>query len=202
MTRAAIIQNKENRRSAASKKPEQQANRSILDNSSSGFAGNMTPPEDWTEVSSPGSLPLEISVNADRNIGYCEGLFVGFLDSLHVMQPEIMSLHSKDSPGRVLLRDACKLLMKERTTYTDTVNEIHSKDDETSDSEEDHKAQQALEFVIETMSPEITDRDIARLVLCWTTLDEFKDFKRVEVSKNHSKSILCRLLTFSTFQQL
>lgn len=117
---------------------------------------------------------------ADRNIAYCEGLVVGFLDSLHTTQLETRSLYSKDSPGRVLLRDACNPLVKEHTGYTGTVVETRSKD-----NEENHEVGHPLDSVIDTMSPEITDRDIATLVFHWTMLDKFQGFKRVQVSDNH-----------------
>ncbi|KAH0400275.1 hypothetical protein KCU89_g5353, partial [Aureobasidium melanogenum] len=178
MTRRAIMQNRE----VASKKSRQQTNRSALDDSSSceSAASSMTSPEDWTEVSSQTSSLSERSVMADRNIAYCEGLVVGFLDSLHTTQSETRSLPSKDSPGRVLLRDACKLLVKEHTGYTGTVVETHSKDNEIPHMEEDHEVGHPLDFVIDTMSPEITDRDIATLIFHWTTLDKFQSFKRVQ----------------------
>ncbi|KAH0374045.1 hypothetical protein KCU65_g234, partial [Aureobasidium melanogenum] len=131
MTRRVIMRSSE----VAFEKSRQQINRFTQDDSSScgSAAGSATAPEDWSEVSSQTSSLSARSGMADCNIAYCEGLVVGFLDSLHAKQPETTPLHSKDSPGRLLLRGACKLLMKEHTGYTGIVDEPHSVDDKVPD---------------------------------------------------------------------
>ncbi|KAH0198062.1 hypothetical protein KCU99_g8120, partial [Aureobasidium melanogenum] len=177
------------------KKSRQQTNRSALDDSSSceSAASSMTPPEEWTEVSSQTPSLSERSVITDRNIACCEGLVVGFLGSLHTTQSETRSLPSKDSPGRVLLRDACKLLVKEHSGYTGTVVGTHSKGNEIPHMEEDQEVGHPLDFVIDIMSPEIIDRDIATLVFHWTTLDKFQSFERVQYRHNAINILESRL---------
>lgn len=116
----------------------------------------------------------------------CEGLVLGYLESLDVVQAANKDKGSSklvDSPGRILLSNACKVLASEMTGSVDTSTVLDGPEDKRTEVElkKSEKAGNTLDEVIETMDPEITDRVIATLVFHWTTLDKFNGFTRVQV---------------------
>jgi hypothetical protein len=48
-----------------------------------------------------------------------------------------------------------------------------------SEPKSDMTLEYASNLIIDAMSPEVTDRDIATLIFHWTTVDKFNGFNRV-----------------------
>ncbi|THY20401.1 hypothetical protein D6D01_06775 [Aureobasidium pullulans] len=153
----------------------------ILGSSTNSSTGTLPPSEGWSEISRPAPLfddqPAGATLPKGVDLGYCEGLVVGYLESLDIAQtgretrgPSQLA----DSPGRLLLRNACKALAVEITCPVDvTETKLESdknrekKDDKTSDT------------IIDAMSPEVTCRDITTLIFHWTTLNRVNGFNRI-----------------------
>jgi len=147
----------------------------------------MTPSEGWSDIGSEVTL-LPIRKGSPvtyLNLAHCEGLVLGYLESLDVVQAANKDKSSSklvDSPGRILLSNACKVLASEITGSIDTSTVLGEPEDKRTEVEKKfEKARNTLDEVIETMDPEITDRDIATLVFHWTTLNKFNGFTRVQV---------------------
>ncbi|TIA13655.1 hypothetical protein D6C81_07087 [Aureobasidium pullulans] len=154
--------------------------------SNTSSTGVMTPSEGWSDIDSEATL---LHVGKDfpvtcNNLAHCEGLVLGYLESLDVVQAANKDKGSSklvDSPGRILLSNACKVLASEMTGSIDTSTVLGEPEDKRTEVEKKfEKAGNTLDEVIETMDPEITDRDIATLVFHWTTLDKFNGFTRVQ----------------------
>lgn len=155
--------------------------------SNTSSTGVMTPSEGWSDIGSEVTL-LPIRKGSPvtyLNLAHCEGLVLGYLESLDVVQAANKDKSSSklvDSPGRILLSNACKVLASEITGSIDTSTVLGEPEDKRTEVEKKfEKARNTLDEVIETMDPEITDRDIATLVFHWTTLNKFNGFTRVQV---------------------
>ncbi|THZ78530.1 hypothetical protein D6C84_08186 [Aureobasidium pullulans] len=156
--------------------------------SNTSSTGVMTPSEGWSDIDSEATL---LPVGKDfpvtcNNLAHCEGLVLGYLESLDVVQAANKDKSSSklvDSPGRILLSNACKVLASEMTGSIDTSTVLDGPKDKRTEVEpkKSAKAGNTLDEVIETMDPEITDRVIATLVFHWTTLDKFNGFTRVQL---------------------
>ncbi|KAG2163924.1 hypothetical protein JADG_003663 [Aureobasidium aubasidani] len=156
--------------------------------SNTSSTGVMTPSEGWSDIGSEATLlPIEKDFPVTYlNLAHCEGLILGYLESLDVVQAEKKDKGSSklfDSPGPVLLSNACTVLVSEMTGYIDTSTVLSEPEDQRTEVEpkKSEKARNTLDEVIETMNPGITDRDIATLVFHWTTLDKFNGFTRVQL---------------------
>ncbi|TIA42196.1 hypothetical protein D6C78_01309 [Aureobasidium pullulans] len=155
--------------------------------SNTSSTGVMTPSEGWSDIGSEATL-LPIGKGSPvtyLNLAHCEGLVLGYLESLDVVQAANKDKGSSklvDSPGRILLSNACKVLASEMTGSVDTSTALGEPEDQRTEVEpkKSEKAGNTLDEVIETMDLEITDRDIATLVFHWTTLDKFNGFTRVQ----------------------
>ncbi|THW87811.1 hypothetical protein D6D17_08926 [Aureobasidium pullulans] len=139
--------------------------------SNTSSTGVMTPSEGWSDIGSEATLLLigKGSPVTYLNLAHCEGLVLGYLESLDVVQAANKDKSSSklvDSPGRILLSNAFLGEPEDKRT------EVEPKKSE--------KVGNTLDEVIETMDPEITNRDIATLVFHWTTLDKFNGFTRVQ----------------------
>lgn len=69
--------------------------------------------------------------------------------------------------------------MKEKTGHTHSMNDVRINQKRESQPESDTTLELAFNPIINAMSPEITDRDIATLGFHWTTVDKFNGFNRV-----------------------
>ncbi|THW09005.1 hypothetical protein D6D24_08743 [Aureobasidium pullulans] len=155
--------------------------------SNTSSTGVMTPSEGWSDIGSEVTLlPIRKgSLVTYLNLAHCEGLVLGYLESLDVVQAANKDKSSSklvDSPGRILLSNACKVLASEMTGSIGTSTVLGEPEDKRTEVEpnKSEKDGNTLDEVIETMDPEITDRDIATLVFHWTTLDKFNGFTRVQ----------------------
>lgn len=151
----------------------------VLDSSSNSSTGTLTPSEGWSEIGRPAPLsddqPAVATLPKGVDLGYCEGLVVGYLESLDFAQTDRQTRvpsQLPDSSGRLLLRNACKALALEiacSVEVTETKLEPDrnkKKDDKTSDT------------IIDAMSPEVSCRDITTLIFHWTTLNRVNGFNR------------------------
>ncbi|CAD0046025.1 unnamed protein product [Aureobasidium pullulans] len=152
----------------------------ILDSSSNSSTGTLTPSEGWSEIGRPAPLsddqPAGATLPKGVDLGYCEGLVVGYLESLGIAQTDRQTRvpsQLPDSPGRLLLRNACKALAVETTCPVEVPetklesDKNKEKDDKTSDT------------IIDAMSPEVSCRDITTLIFHWTTLNRVNGFNRM-----------------------
>lgn len=149
----------------------------------------MTPSEsdDWTDVSRQNPTSADdhevkprTADNYVYNLGRCEGIVIGLLDRLYGTNTTSTSLQCLDeSRGHKLLRHACKVLIDEKIGHDHDDNGMCTDEKSMPQSEQDKMFIYASHSVIDAMSKEINDRDIATLVFEWTTLDVFDDFKRV-----------------------
>ncbi|THY22779.1 hypothetical protein D6D00_06628 [Aureobasidium pullulans] len=120
----------------------------ILDSSNNSSTSTLTPSEGWSEIGRLAPLsddqPADATSMKGVDLGYCEGLVVGYLQSLGVAQTDRQTRvpsQLPDSPGRLLLRNACKALAVEITcpvevteTKLESDNNKEKKDDQTSDT--------------------------------------------------------------------
>jgi hypothetical protein len=105
---------------------------------------------------------------------------VDALNAIYIANPTAgPSKQSDDSAGRVLLRHACKALKEEKTGRTHNINDARIVGTDVLKPEKDNNLTPVSIPIIDAMSPEITDRDIATLVFHWTTIDWFNEFNRV-----------------------
>lgn len=74
---------------------------------------------------------------------------------------------------------ACKIFLKQKTGHIHSMNDARINQKRDPEPESDTTLEYASNAIIDAMSPEITDRDIATLVLHWTTVDKFNGFNRV-----------------------
>jgi hypothetical protein len=110
----------------------------------------------------------------------CESLAVDLLDALHVTNiTTAPSRESHHSHSRTLLYHACRIFLKEKTDRTHSMNDVRISQKRESEPESDTTPEYAFVPIIDAMSPEITDRDIATLVFHWTIVDKFNGFNRV-----------------------
>jgi hypothetical protein len=156
-------------------------------------AGIMTPPEDDAEINAESSRSEdEISGKAveltSEHLSIFETFIVTFFKALNKAghtRDIIGSTYPTLSPGRVLLRDACEVIYQE---ITGPVKKIVTTPEANipavkgaSGSKEVEAAVKTSDQVIEAMSPEVSDHDIATLVFHWTHLAVFDGHKRIEV---------------------
>lgn len=158
----------------------------------------MTPSNTWSDVGS--DIPL-ISDRHDvagpttkKDRKQCEFAVACALESLGIAQVATSSSESVGSHGRLLLHKACEMLIEE--TRTNPPNKTASTDvtgasevSETNKTVESQKIKQdpkTLDDIIEAMSREISDLDIATLVFHLTILNRFEKYERVEVREPSS----------------
>ncbi|THX21918.1 hypothetical protein D6D12_09633 [Aureobasidium pullulans] len=170
----------------------------ILDSSSNSSTGTLTPSEGWSEIGRPAPLsddqPAGATLPKGVDLGYCEGLVVGYLESLGIAQTDRQTRvpsQLPDSPGRLLLRNACKALAVETTCPVEVPetklesDKNKEKDDKTSDT------------IIDAMSPEVSCRDITTLIFHWTTLNRVNGFNRISAKEGESGDEELELVIFS-----
>ncbi|THY94281.1 hypothetical protein D6C92_04959 [Aureobasidium pullulans] len=159
------------------------------DLSSDSSAGLPTPSEGWSEVHQVhGQEALAEDEKSGRlmtgiNLAYCEGLVVGYLellDTRHTGLETRAPSHLADSPGRLLLRNACKVLANEVASTAGT--------EDGEPLSEKKKVDTTSDDIIEAMSASITHRDIATLIFHWTTLEKINGFSRVTELAKPAKS--------------
>ncbi|THY61838.1 hypothetical protein D6C86_05973 [Aureobasidium pullulans] len=144
--------------------------------SNTSSTGVMTPSEGWSDIGSEATL-LPIGKGSPvtyLNLAHCEGLVLGYLESLDVVQAANKDKGSSklvDSPGRILLSNACKVLANEVASTAGT--------EDGEPLSEKKKVDTTSDDIIEAMSASITHRDIATLIFHWTTLEKINGFSRV-----------------------
>jgi hypothetical protein len=137
--------------------------------------------DDWAEIGRKNwSTTNDQMVDQyNYNLGRCEGLVLGLLDALYITSTTAGDSKSpEDSRGRVLLRQACKVLMDEKIGHTQNDSNVGTPEKGTPHLEQDKMFEYVSNPTLDAMSPEITDRDIATLIFEWTTVDKFNEFKR------------------------
>jgi hypothetical protein len=139
---------------------------------------------DWIDVDSQGRSSAndysEALQKTDHyNIELCESQVVDLLNKLYLTCPTAGPSQPSDSDGRVLLRHACKTLIEEKTGRVHSINDARSNGKDIAEPEKDNNLKPVSIPIIDAMSPEFTDRDIATLVFHWTTVDNFNGFNRV-----------------------
>ncbi|THW09006.1 hypothetical protein D6D18_08589 [Aureobasidium pullulans] len=148
--------------------------------SSDSNAGLLTPSGGWSEFheddgqEAPPQYEKSGRSMAGTNLAHCEGLVVGYLELLDTRHtgPETRApSHLTDSPGRLLLRHACKTLANEMAIATET--------EDAEPLSEKKKVDTTSDDIIEAMSASITHRDIATLIFHWTTWNKVNGFSRV-----------------------
>jgi hypothetical protein len=156
---------------------------------------------DWIDVDSQGRSSAndysEALQKTDHyNIELCESQVVDLLNKLYLTCPtagpsqpsdsdgRVLLRHAcktliEEKTGRVLLRHACKTLIEEKTGRVHSINDARSNGKDIAEPEKDNNLKPVSIPIIDAMSPEFTDRDIATLVFHWTTVDNFNGFNRV-----------------------
>jgi hypothetical protein len=110
----------------------------------------------------------------------CESLAVDLLDALNVTSTTTaLSRASHHARSRTLLYYACRIFLKQKTGHIHSMNDVRINQKRESEAESDTTPEYAFNPIIDAMSPEVTDRDIATLVFHWTTVDKFNGFNRV-----------------------
>ncbi|KAI5273778.1 hypothetical protein E4T47_03021 [Aureobasidium subglaciale] len=154
-------------------------------------ASAMTPSEERREVSNranPFRDPEseEEAIESNRDLDKFVFLVIGHLELLCIerrMQNEdIKSPPPLNSPGRIRLLSACKKLVD---VFTEQPSVLRETVGETEVPEEPGPMEEetSLDGMVDSMDPGISDRDIATLVLHWTTVNDFDGFKLVYVSE-------------------
>lgn len=153
----------------------------VFDSPSYSSTGTLTPSEGWSEIGGPAPLsddqPAGATLPKGVDLGYCEGLVVGYLESLDFAQTDRQARvpsQLPDSPGRLLLRNACKALAIE---IASPVKVIETKLEP--DKNKEKKGDKTSDTIIDAMSPEVSCRDITTLIFHWTKLNRVNGFNRM-----------------------